>query len=168
MNTSTENSSNASKPMLANRLNSLSIDEKVEILNNLLKEKKLRILDDFYEEIFEDENNIEIFRVKSKRMFESQEDAVEVLNETIYNLEIYKATTIDGKLLNKGDVFFAVCSSGFMNSSGYQKLVPIELIFPQDWHLSNNGLIAYSSKKECLKECKRRNVLAQTSSQAVC
>lgn len=85
--------------------------------------------------------------------------SVDVMIESKKRGLITTGKTIDGKILNNGDTFFAICSDTKMKSSGYQKVVPIELIFPQDWHLSGNGEIAYSSRKECLKECKRRNIL---------
>ncbi|WP_445720366.1 hypothetical protein [Flavobacterium sp.] len=81
----------------------------------------------------------------------------------LYTLLTDNFKTKDGKLLSDGDSFYAVCTTGTMSSSGCHKFVPIELKFPKDW---NELQIAYSSKKECLKECKRRNILAQSCSQA--
>lgn len=85
--------------------------------------------------------------------------SVDVMIESKKRSLVKNGKTIDGKILNNGDTFFAICSDTKMTRSGFQKVVPIELIFPQDWHLSGNGEIAYSSRTECLKECKRRNVL---------
>lgn len=63
------------------------IEEKVNRINELLEEKEITIQDDYFTDIYNDKNNNEIFRVTSSRCFESQEEAENVLKETIDNLE---------------------------------------------------------------------------------
>ena len=63
------------------------IEVKVNRINELLEEKEITIQDDYFTDIFNDKNNNQIFRVTSSRCFESQEEAENILEETIANLE---------------------------------------------------------------------------------
>jgi len=69
------------------------IEEKVNRINELLEEKEITIQDDYFTDIFNDKNNNQIFRVTSSRCFESQEEAENVLQETIDNLEKFSYET---------------------------------------------------------------------------
>lgn len=90
----------------------------------------------------------------------SHDDIIEEMIKAGYDMpECYICVTKDGKVLKTGDVFYSIISDTKMSSSGRQKFFPIELIYPNDWHLSNNGQIAYYNKQECLNECNQRNFL---------
>lgn len=69
------------------------IEEKVNRINELLEEKEITIQDDYFTDIYNDKNNNQIFRVTSSRCFESQEEAENVLEETIANLEKFSYET---------------------------------------------------------------------------
>lgn len=64
----------------------LEIEEKVKQINELLEKKDVTILDDYFHDVYQDKYTNEIFRVKSQRFFESQDDANTVLEETLSNL----------------------------------------------------------------------------------
>ena len=57
--------------------NIMTIDEKVEKINELLELKEVTVQDDYFTDIFNDKNNKEIFRVMSSRGFEKHPEKVD-------------------------------------------------------------------------------------------
>ena len=57
--------------------NIMTIDEKVEKINELLELKEVTVQDDYFTDIFNDKNNKEIFRVMSPRGFEKHPEKVD-------------------------------------------------------------------------------------------
>ena len=70
----------------------LEIDEKIKQINDLLEANQITIIDDYFQDIYQDKYNNEIFRVKSQRCFESQEEAENVLEETLAKLLAFEAS----------------------------------------------------------------------------
>ena len=64
----------------------LEIEEKVKQINELLEKKQVTILDDYFHDVYQDKYTNEIFRVKSQRFFDSQDDANHALEETLLKL----------------------------------------------------------------------------------
>ena len=55
----------------------MTIDEKVEKINEFLELKEVTVQDDYFTDIFNDKNNKEIFRVMSPRGFEKHPEKVD-------------------------------------------------------------------------------------------
>ena len=46
----------------------MNTQEKLKLINEILEKTDISIQDDYFEDIFKDENNVEIFRVMSSRL----------------------------------------------------------------------------------------------------
>lgn len=66
------------------------IDNKVKQINDLLEQKDVTIIDDYFTDIYQDRYTNHIFRVKASRFFESQDDANNILEETLSKLISYE------------------------------------------------------------------------------
>lgn len=73
----------------------LEIDETINQLNELLETKEVTILDDYFQDIYLDKNRKEIFRIKSQRMFKSQEEANKILKKTLARIIAFEASPND-------------------------------------------------------------------------
>ena len=75
----------------------MNTEGKVKLINEILENTDISIQDDYFEDIFKDENNVEIFRVMSSRLLSKYpEKENELLDEIIKNLNNYlelKATS---------------------------------------------------------------------------
>jgi hypothetical protein len=74
----------------------MNTQEKLKLINEILEKTDVSIQDDYFEDIFKDENNVEIFRVMSPRLLSKYpERENDLLDEIILNLNKYlKLTTI--------------------------------------------------------------------------
>ena len=67
---------------------------KLKLINEILEKNDISIQDDYFEDIFKDENNVEIFRVMSSRFLSKYpEKENELLDEIIKNLNNYLELT---------------------------------------------------------------------------
>ena len=68
----------------------MNTQEKLKLINEILEKNDISIQDDYFEDIFKDENNVEIFRVMSSRFLSKYpEKENELLDEIIKNLNNY-------------------------------------------------------------------------------
>ena len=68
----------------------MNTQEKLKLINEILEKNDISIQDDYFEDIFKDENNVEIFRVMSSRLLSKYpEKENELLDEIIKNLNNY-------------------------------------------------------------------------------
>ena len=68
----------------------MNTEGKVKLINEILENTDISIQDDYFEDIFKDENNVEIFRVMSSRFLSKYpEKENELLDEIIKNLNNY-------------------------------------------------------------------------------
>ena len=68
----------------------MNTEGKVKLINEILENTDISIQDDYFEDIFKDENNVEIFRVMSSRLLSKcPEKENELLDEIIKNLNNY-------------------------------------------------------------------------------
>lgn len=66
-------------------------EQKINRINELLEEKNVTVMDDYFWDIFKNgDTNEEIFSVTSSRHFKTEEKSNSVLDEIINNLEKYK------------------------------------------------------------------------------
>lgn len=72
----------------------LEIEQKIAEVNEIIQLNGIEILDDYYQDIYRDKYAKEIFRTKSQRFFESQEDADNVLNETLSQLTTFATNNV--------------------------------------------------------------------------
>ena len=67
---------------------------KLKLINEILENTDISIQDDYFEDIFKDENNVEIFRVMSSRLLSKYpERENDLLDEIIENLNKYLELT---------------------------------------------------------------------------
>ena len=72
----------------------MNTQEKLKLINEILEKNDISIQDDYFEDIFKDENNVEIFRVMSSRFLSKYpEKENELLDEIIKNLNNYLELT---------------------------------------------------------------------------
>ena len=72
----------------------MNTQEKLKLINEILEKNDISIQDDYFEDIFKDENNVEIFRVMSSRFLSKYpEKENELLDEIIKNLNNYLGLT---------------------------------------------------------------------------
>ena len=72
----------------------MNTQEKLKLINEILEKNDISIQDDYFEDIFKDENNVEIFRVMSSRLLSKYpEKENELLDEIIKNLNNYLELT---------------------------------------------------------------------------
>ena len=72
----------------------MNTEGKVKLINEILENTDISIQDDYFEDIFKDENNVEIFRVMSSRFLSKYpEKENELLDEIIKNLSNYLELT---------------------------------------------------------------------------
>ena len=72
----------------------MNTEGKVKLINEILENTDISIQDDYFEDIFKDENNVEIFRVMSSRFLSKYpEKENELLDEIIKNLNNYLELT---------------------------------------------------------------------------
>lgn len=68
----------------------MNTEGKLKLINEILENTDISIQDDYFEDIFKDENNVEIFRVMSSRLLSKYpEKENELLDEIIKNLNNY-------------------------------------------------------------------------------
>ena len=68
----------------------MNTEGKLKLINEILENTDISIQDDYFEDIFKDENNVEIFRVMSSRFLSKYpEKENELLDEIIKNLNNY-------------------------------------------------------------------------------
>ena len=68
----------------------MNTQEKLKLINEILENTDISIQDDYFEDIFKDENNVEIFCVMSSRLLSKYpEKENELLDEIIKNLNNY-------------------------------------------------------------------------------
>ena len=71
---------------------------KLKLINEILEKTDVSIQDDYFEDIFKDENNVEIFRVMSSRLLSKYpERGNDLLDEIILNLNKYLELTTTSK-----------------------------------------------------------------------
>ena len=71
---------------------------KLKLINEILENTDISIQDDYFEDIFKDENNVEIFRVMSSRLLSKYpERENDLLDEIIENLNKYLELTAMSK-----------------------------------------------------------------------
>ena len=76
----------------------MNTQEKLKLINEILEKNDISIQDDYFEDIFKDENNVEIFRVMSSRFLSKYpEKENELLDEIIKNLNNYLELTTTSK-----------------------------------------------------------------------
>ena len=76
----------------------MNTQEKLKLINEILEKTDVSIQDDYFEDIFKDENNVEIFRVMSSRLLSKYpEKENELLDEIIENLNKYLELTAMSK-----------------------------------------------------------------------
>ena len=72
----------------------MNTQEKLKLINEILEKTDVSIQDDYFEDIFKDENNVEIFRVMSSRLLSKYpERKNDLLDEIIENLNKYLELT---------------------------------------------------------------------------
>ena len=68
----------------------MNTEGKLKLINEILENTDISIQDDYFEDIFKDENNVELFRVMSSRLLSKYpEKENELLDEIIKNLNNY-------------------------------------------------------------------------------
>ena len=68
----------------------MNTEGKLKLINEILENTDISIQDDYFEDIFKDENNVEIFRVMSSRLLSKYpEKENELLDEIIKNHNNY-------------------------------------------------------------------------------
>ena len=68
----------------------MNTQEKLKLINEILEKTDVSIQDDYFEDIFKDENNVEIFRVISPRLLSKYpERENSLLDEIIEKLNNY-------------------------------------------------------------------------------
>ena len=76
----------------------MNTQEKLKLINEILEKTDVSIQDDYFEDIFKDENNVEIFRVMSSRLLSKYpERENDLLDEIIENLNKYLKLTAMSK-----------------------------------------------------------------------
>ena len=76
----------------------MNTQEKLKLINEILEKTDISIQDDYFEDIFKDENNVEIFRVMSSRLLSKYpERENDLLDEIIENLNKYLELTAMSK-----------------------------------------------------------------------
>ena len=76
----------------------MNTQEKLKLINEILEKTDISIQDDYFEDIFKDENNVEIFRVMSSRLLSKYpERENDLLDEIIENLNKYLKLTAMSK-----------------------------------------------------------------------
>ena len=76
----------------------MNTKEKLKLINEILEKTDVSIQDDYFEDIFKDENNVEIFRVMSSRFLSKYpERENDLLDEIIENLNKYLELTAISK-----------------------------------------------------------------------
>ena len=76
----------------------MNTQEKLKLINEILEKTDVSIQDDYFEDIFKDENNVEIFRVMSSRLLSKYpERENDLLDEIIENLNKYLELTAMSK-----------------------------------------------------------------------
>ena len=98
----------------------MNTQEKLKLINEILEKTDVSIQDDYFEDIFKDENNVEIFRVMSSRLLSKYpERENDLLDEIIENLNKYlelTAMSVGKKyILPNGSVLGAVADFGAQN-----------------------------------------------------
>ena len=72
----------------------MNTEGKLKLINEILENTDISIQDDYFEDIFKDENNVEIFRVMSSRLLSKYpERENDLLDEIIENLNKYLELT---------------------------------------------------------------------------
>lgn len=72
-------------------------DIKINKINEIMEKHEISCLDDYFTDVFMTNKHEFIFRVTSQRFFESQEEANQILDETLNNLIEYSNKHINGK-----------------------------------------------------------------------
>ena len=68
----------------------MNTQEKLKLINEILEKTDVYIQDDYFEDIFKDENNVEIFRVMSSRLLSKYPEIENsLLDEIIEKLNNY-------------------------------------------------------------------------------
>ena len=62
------------------------MEEKIEQINQLLEEKGIDVLDDYFLDFFQKDGKT-LFTEKSSRLFKTDDEAIETLDEIIQNLK---------------------------------------------------------------------------------
>ena len=76
----------------------MNTEGKLKLINEILEKTDVSIQDDYFEDIFKDENNVEIFRVISPRLLSKYpERENDLLDEIIENLNKYLELTAMSK-----------------------------------------------------------------------
>ena len=76
----------------------MKTEGKLKLINEILENTDISIQDDYFEDIFKDENNVEIFRVMSSRLLSKYpERENDLLDEIIENLNKYLELTAMSK-----------------------------------------------------------------------
>ena len=76
----------------------MNTEGKLKLINEILENTDISIQDDYFEDIFKDENNVEIFRVMSSRLLSKYpERENDLLDEIIENLNKYLKLTAMSK-----------------------------------------------------------------------
>lgn len=76
----------------------MNTEGKLKLINEILEKTDISIQDDYFEDIFKDENNVEIFRVMSSRLLSKYpERENDLLDEIIENLNKYLELTAMSK-----------------------------------------------------------------------
>ena len=76
----------------------MNTQEKLKLINEILEKTDISIQDDYFEDIFKDENNVEIFRVMSPRLLSKYpERENDLLDEIIENINKYLKLTTTSK-----------------------------------------------------------------------
>ena len=75
----------------------MNTQEKLKLINEILEKTDVSIQDDYFEDIFKDENNVEIFRVMSPRLLskypERENDLLDEIIEKLNNYLELKTTS---------------------------------------------------------------------------
>ena len=82
----------------------MNTEGKLKLINEILEKTDVSIQDDYFEDIFKDENNVEIFRVMSSRFLSKYpERENDLLDEIIENLNKYLELTAMSNNFLKSD-----------------------------------------------------------------
>ena len=76
----------------------MKTEGKLKLINEILENTDISIQDDYFEDIFKDENNVEIFRVMSSRLLSKYpERKNDLLDDIMENLNKYLELTAMSK-----------------------------------------------------------------------